>query len=271
MAPTYSPSEFYTVLLKEKERQFSKDAGGVVLEDEEAVRIREMKEFLKKQFKTDQIENIDYQQLKEALDGPSMLPRLASRKKVANMLSGKKDIVIRKSDVLRKEGPMATTIDQSKRNPNFGFQCLHYSVSEGSGYIEIMIINKLKADCSVGVRTVEGDAKGGEDYVDLDQILQFKSGQTELSVRVTINDDDEWEPDEDFYVELYDPNTKDKIKGDDTLCTVTIIDDDKPGTLSFENRSIKVVAQSKIAQIRVVRQNGCDGKIYCDYETIELD
>ncbi len=200
-----------------------------------------------------------------------MLPRLQYRKQVANFISGKKDIVIRKGDVLRKQGPSAETLDKSKRNPDYGFQCLHYSVSEGSGYIEILIVNKEMVGGKVGVRTVEGDAKGGEDYVELDTILEFGKGQSELPVRVTINDDDEWEPDEDFYVELYDPNTKDRLTGDDTQCTVTIIDDDKPGTLSFESRSIKVIAATKLAQIRVVRQNGCDGKISCEFRTIALD
>ena len=52
---------------------------------------------------------------------------------------------------------------------------------------------------------------------------------------------------------------------------MTIIDDDKPGTLSFENRSIKVIAQTKLAKVRVVRQNGCDGKISCEFKTIALD
>ena len=50
-----------------------------------------------------------------------MLPRLQFRKKVANFLSGKKDIVIRKGDVLRKKDKLAENLDKSKRNPDFGF------------------------------------------------------------------------------------------------------------------------------------------------------
>ena len=37
-----------------------------------------------------------------------------------------------------------------------------------------------------------------------DAKVQFKSGQTESEVIIKIIDDDEWEPDEDFYVELFD-------------------------------------------------------------------
>ena len=52
-------------------------------------------------------------------------------------------------------------------------------------------------------------------------------------MEIEILDDDGWEPDEDFYVEIYDTETLDKLPGDDTMCTVTIIDDDKPGILGF--------------------------------------
>ena len=45
-------------------------------------------------------------------------------------------------------------------------------------------------------------------------------------------DDDGWEPDEDFFVLLLDENDQ-ELKGDDTKCRVTIIDDDKPGNIQF--------------------------------------
>jgi len=37
--------------------------------------------------------------------------------------------------------------------------------------------------------------------------ITFKSGQAEAEVFVKIIDDDGWEPDEDFFVELYDNGT----------------------------------------------------------------
>lgn len=53
---------------------------------------------------------------------------------------------------------------------------------------------------------------------------------------VKILDDDAWEPDEDFYVELYDEGTKNRLVGEDTRTRVTILDDDKPGVLVFEEK-----------------------------------
>ena len=52
-------------------------------------------------------------------------------------------------------------------------------------------------------------------------------------------DNDGCQPDLDFYVELYDPITGDRLEGDDRLpgddtkCKVTILDDDFPGKLGF--------------------------------------
>jgi hypothetical protein len=61
------------------------------------------------------------------------------------------------------------------------------------------------------------------------ETLEFKQGDTVKFITVKIRDDDNWEPDEDFYVQLYDPNTMEELQGQDCRTRVTIIDDDKPG------------------------------------------
>lgn len=95
---------------------------------------------------------------------------------------------------------------ESYKNAQFGFECLHYAVSEGCGSLKIKVLNKTHGAASVSIRTKDGDAKANEDYVPLtfDAKVPFKSGQTESEVIIKIIDDDEWEPDEDFYVELFD-------------------------------------------------------------------
>ena len=50
-----------------------------------------------------------------------------------------------------------------------------------------------------------------------------------MTVDVGIMDDDNWEPDEDFFVQLYNVDTGEELQGQDTKTRVTIIDDDKPG------------------------------------------
>ena len=103
-------------------------------------------------------------------------------------------------------------------------------------------------------------------------MIEFKKGEREKEISVKIFDDDEWEPDEDFYLDLLDPETKQKLHGGDTSTKVTIIDDDKPGDLVFkEKRSIKHPANESVCRIDVHRIHGCDGLIKCKYRTTELD
>ena len=52
---------------------------------------------------------------------------------------------------------------------------------------------------------------------------------------IVIKDNDEWNPDLCFMVELYDPlrDSKPRFEGEDTCCKVTIIDEDTPGRVTF--------------------------------------
>ena len=77
--------------------------------------------------------------------------------------------------------------------------------------------------------------------------MTLKKRDTELKIQIPIVDDDEWEPDLDFFVELYDPNhinsdtgIPDRLKGDDTRTKVTILDEDFPGSLGFEVTDVRV-------------------------------
>lgn len=57
--------------------------------------------------------------------------------------------------------------------------------------------------------------------------------------------------------------------GGDTKTIVTIIDDDKPGSIAFEDsKPIKAIASNGKAEINIIRKNGSDGKVTVDYETI---
>ena len=86
------------------------------------------------------------------------------------------------------------------KNEYFGFKCLHYSVSEASGSLKIAVLNKKKTEGSVRVITIDAEAKAGDDYEAVDKILVFKAGEAIKYIEVTINDDDNWEPHEDFFV-----------------------------------------------------------------------
>lgn len=75
----------------------------------------------------------------------------------------------------------------------------------------------------------------------------------------------------DFSVELYDVSTKKRLPGDNTICTVTILDEDFPGTLSFKVTEVVVSKNAKKAEIVINRTNGCDGEISCMVKTLDLN
>lgn len=80
-----------------------------------------------------------------------------------------------------------------------------------------------------------------------------------MPIRVKIIDDDQWNPDNDFYVEIYDIMTQTKMAGDDTETRVTILDDDKPGVLGFSERTIRVKRKDEKVSIKILRTEGADG------------
>lgn len=66
-------------------------------------------------------------------------------------------------------------------------------------------------------------------------------------------DDEEFEPDEEFYCELYDQKTGFSLKGKDAKCTILIVDDDKPGTICFEITAMKILSSENWVTVSVIR------------------
>jgi solute carrier family 8 (sodium/calcium exchanger) len=154
------------------------------------------------------------------------------------------------------------------KNPHIGFVCLHYSVSEGAGYLLAKIQNKKSSPYTCGVRTVDGEAKSPDDYDSVDQKLEFEDGKGSFELKIKVKDDDEWEPDKDFFIELYDLESGKRLQGEDTRCAVTIIDDDRPGVLAFESAILKQDASESKCKIVVKRLHDTDGQISVRYRTI---
>jgi hypothetical protein len=102
----------------------------------------------------------------------------------------------------------------------------------------------------------------------------MKKNVTEIKIKIPIVDDAEWEPDLDFFVELFDPNQINEqgnpaiFQGEDTKCKITILDEDFPGTLGFEIGEKTVnVTKDKEVEITILRHEGADGTISCSVHT----
>lgn len=78
----------------------------------------------------------------------------------------------------------------------YGFKCIHYSVMENTGTLKVKVENKTKKRGKIGIRTVEGDAKENEDFLKINEILEFDDDTDRQEVEVTILNSRELEPDE---------------------------------------------------------------------------
>ena len=186
----YSAVEIYRELIDDKKGLNPTTEAGIEKRNK-------MKNFVKETMKTDQIDKVQLADLKTAIEGEGLIKRIQYRKQVG--IQQKKQVVA-KGEIYKAEHVSADALDETEKHPRFGFRCLHYSVSESSGTIIIHVINKQKTQGSVRVATIDKEAKAGDDYEHVDSVLQFSAGQAEHYIEVTINDDDNWEPDEDFLV-----------------------------------------------------------------------
>lgn len=86
---------------------------------------------------------------------------------------------------------------------------------------------KLDQDVTFRIETIDGTAEAGEDYNKIDEVVTMVKNQRFLPLDVTIIDDNQWEPDETFFVKLSLYGDQPDVKiGHKAICMVTIIDDD---------------------------------------------
>lgn len=134
----------------------------------------------------------------------------------------------------------------------------------------IIVKKNNNQECSFGIRTRESTAKPNKEYTPIDEIVTMKKRETELTKEIQIHDNQDWQPDMDFYIEMYDTNTTMKLFGDDTECRVTILDEDFPGKLGFEKTEIIASKNNDKVDIIIKRSEGTDGQISCMIRTEPL-
>lgn len=179
--------------------------------------------------------------------------------------------IVKKDETYRKEHLMASSFEKSQRNIKYGFICLFMSVSEACGELKVTILNQSKKAGVVGCRTLDDTASAPADYGQKDEQIEFKDGDESAEFFVSIVNDDSFEPDEDFLIELYDPATKKKLEGRDTQVKITILDDDKPGKIVFENARVRQAVNMNLCTVTVKRVEGSDGEISVKYRTINYE
>jgi len=154
------------------------------------------------------------------------------------------------------------------------FHASSAAVLESIGTFKILVCRhgKLTTTVRVRVETIDGSATEGEDFKAVNQVLTFLPSETEKLIEITIIDDNQWEPDEEFFVKLSLVQTDDHndIKlGRTSIMEIMILNDDEPGTFQFEKRGHLVKESCGDALLSVIRQNGADGEVEVKWRTID--
>jgi Calx-beta domain len=165
-------------------------------------------------------------------------------------------------DVIGVTNVATVTILDNDGPPIFSFSQSNYNVAENAGSITITVnragLLNMNA-VNVKYNTVDGSAIAPSDYtaIGLTQ-LNFSIGQSTATFNVVIINDLITEPNQLLSLHLSAPSNSGGVAAD---ATVTIIDDDGPGTVQFSNTAPSVSEAAGAANVAVTRIGGSTGAI----------
>lgn len=144
------------------------------------------------------------------------------------------------------------------------------SVNEDDGTLTITVVRTGGSDGTVTVNyaTSNGSATAGDDYTANSGTLTFADGETSKDIELQIIDDISIESNETLTVTLSSPSGGASI-GTPAVMTVTIIEDDVPGTLAFSAGTASISEDGGSVTLVVSRTSGNDGIVTIDYSTAD--
>eukprot|EP00927_Polykrikos_kofoidii_P064982 TRINITY_DN60783_c0_g1_i1.p1 TRINITY_DN60783_c0_g1~~TRINITY_DN60783_c0_g1_i1.p1 ORF type:complete len:1006 (-),score=166.38 TRINITY_DN60783_c0_g1_i1:139-3063(-) len=172
---------------------------------------------------------------------------------------------------------------------HIGFEKSRYLVLECAGALELKVVASCAPGQVVTLRyiTREGSAKENARYKRTKGDLTFRPFQLEQTISIPIIDNDVFELDECFYVQLFDLHVSSgpvrnrtsaapggrayssEIKLTNDLATVVVLNDDMPGTLSFDADEITVTRNNHKVSLGVNRTCGHASEISCRCYTVD--
>ncbi|XP_033630178.1 sodium/calcium exchanger 3-like [Asterias rubens] len=153
------------------------------------------------------------------------------------------------------------------------FRASSCAVYENEKKVQIVVERLGLLSCQVTIRyeTVNGTAEAGSDYIAQRSTLIFEPGETEKVIEIEIIDDNEWEPDETFFVKLAMDANNEASLGHRSVMQVIIMNDDEPGVLEFTKTSYLVKESAGVVFVPVGRNQGVDGKIEVQWRTKDME
>lgn len=152
--------------------------------------------------------------------------------------------------------------------PQIVFEPAKYTVMENCGSADIRILRKgdFSGHVSCDYATKDGSAEAMTDYIPQNGQIVFTPGINERFIKIDIIDDDVFEQDEAFYIELSNP-TNGAVLGQQRVATVLILDDDHSGFFSFEQSEHELDETIGTYELKVNRSSGARGRISIPYWT----
>ncbi|XP_067672018.1 sodium/calcium exchanger 2-like [Haliotis asinina] len=141
---------------------------------------------------------------------------------------------------------------------------------DGRAKLALMRHGNLQNKVLIRVETIDGTAEANSDYKPFKETIVFEPGVTTKQIDIEIIDDNEWEPDEVFFVRLTaEPDQQARI-GKRSVTQITILNDDDPGMFGFAKPSFVFKESAGRAMIPVERSNGADGRVVVGWKTKDM-
>ncbi|XP_071784260.1 sodium/calcium exchanger 3-like isoform X2 [Asterias amurensis] len=133
----------------------------------------------------------------------------------------------------------------------FQFEEKEVKISESVGNSQLKVVRSAGARGTVRIpyRTHEGSARGnGVDYIDVEGEIEFENDETWKFIEVSIIDDEEYEKEENFYVELGQPKLIKRGNGSDNE-SYTSEHDESYKLMSEEDRRIADLGKPQLGEM----------------------
>lgn len=200
---------------------------------------------------------------------------LSEKLEKISRLSENEDVVTPFGDNDLQIRGMVQDLSENGTKSVIEFAASSYAVLENEQICRVIIerYGKLDQEVTFRVETIDGTAEAGEDYNKIDEVITMVKNQRFFPLDVTIIDDNQWEPDETFFVKLsLYGNSQPCVKiGHKAISMVTIIDDDEPGEIEFSQPVYVVKESVGTFEVQIDRKNGADGQVSVGFKTTEIN
>ena len=161
-----------------------------------------------------------------------------------------------------------------KGKTGIGFRTVKYAVLESEPRVTLTVMrvggDYARTEATVNWKTKDDTAKAGEDYKEGHGTISFAPGEQEKTIAIELVDDNAYEPNEYFSIDLFEPSQGYPLLPNLARASVCILNDDFPGEVTFKQGEVTCHEDDHELTIDVVRENGFSGEISVDYRTCDM-